>query len=73
LATARRDFPWLGAERFRDIAKGLSWLEDEIRGFRTSGLVLLMQYALALKSEALHLVDRTSEALETINRAELNG
>ena len=32
--------------------------------------MLLVPYLLALKAEALHLADRTSEALEAINEAE---
>jgi hypothetical protein len=38
--------------------------------FRAAGLVLGLPGYLALKAEALHLADRTSEALEAINEAE---
>jgi hypothetical protein len=35
-----------------------------------TGTVLALPYYLGLKAEALHLADRTSEALEVINEAE---
>jgi hypothetical protein len=35
-----------------------------------TGAVLGLSYYLSLKAEALHLADRTSEALEAINEAE---
>jgi hypothetical protein len=41
-----------------------------IRDFRATGSVLVLPYFLTLKAEALHLADRTSEALEAINEAE---
>jgi adenylate cyclase len=53
-----------------NIAEGISWIEDGITDSRTTGLILLMQYSLALKAEALHLAERTSEALQTITEAE---
>jgi hypothetical protein len=46
-----------------DTAKGIPWIEQGIKDFRTTGLVLAMPYYLLLKAEALHLADRTSEAL----------
>jgi adenylate cyclase len=51
-------------------AEGLAWIEDGIRDWRATGAILLVPYYLALKAEALHLADRTSEALEAINEAE---
>src|SRR4030095_5130219 len=52
-----------------DIRGGISWIEDGMAGFcgpaRTP-----RPFVLALKAEALHLADRTSEALETIKEAE---
>jgi predicted ATPase len=53
-----------------DAAEGLAWIEDGLRDYRATGSMLRMPYFLALKAEALHLVDRTSEALETIAEAE---
>jgi predicted ATPase len=51
-------------------AEGLPWIEDGIRDCRATGSVLTLPYYLALKAEALHLADRTSEALEAIKEAE---
>jgi adenylate cyclase len=51
-------------------AEGIPWIEQGIRDFRATGSMLLVPYLLALKAEALHLADRTSEALEAINEAE---
>ncbi len=42
--------------------EGISWIEDAIRDYRA--------YCLALKAEALHLADRTAEALEAVAEAE---
>ena len=49
---------------------GIAWIEDGIVDWRAIGSNLLMPYWLALKAEALHLADRTSEALEAIKEAE---
>jgi len=51
-------------------AEGIPWIEQGIRDFRTMGLVLGLPGHLARKAEALHLADRTSEALGAINEAE---
>jgi predicted ATPase len=51
-------------------AEGISWIEDGIRDYRATGSMLRLPYFLALKAEALHLADRTSEALEAIKEAE---
>jgi tetratricopeptide (TPR) repeat protein len=51
-------------------AEGIPWIEQGIRDFRATGGVLGLPYHLAQKAEALHLADRTSEALEAINEAE---
>ena len=40
------------------------------RTIRATGSMLWLPYLLALKAEALHLADRTSEALEAIKEAE---
>ncbi len=51
-------------------AEGISWIENGIGDYRATGSILDMPFLLALKAEALHLADRTSEALETIREAE---
>jgi predicted ATPase len=53
-----------------DTAEGISWIEQGIRDFRATGSVLNLPSHLARKAEALHLADRTFEALEAINEAE---
>jgi hypothetical protein len=45
-------------------------IEQGIRNLRETGTVLALPHYLARKAEALHLADRTSEALEAINEAE---
>jgi serine/threonine protein kinase/tetratricopeptide (TPR) repeat protein len=52
-------------------AEGITWIEQGIRDIRATGTVLGLPYYLALKAEALHLADRTAEALEAINEAEV--
>jgi serine/threonine protein kinase/predicted ATPase len=52
-----------------DTAEGILWIEEGIRDFRATGTVLYLPYHLTLRAEALHLADRTSEALEAINEA----
>jgi predicted ATPase len=51
-------------------AEGIPWIEQGIRDYRATGSVLAMPSFLARKAEALHLADRTSEALEAIIEAE---
>ena len=51
-------------------AEGIPWIEQGITYFRATGSILALPRDLAKKAEALHLADRTSEALETINEAE---
>jgi tetratricopeptide (TPR) repeat protein len=51
-------------------AEGISLIEQGIRDLRATGTVLALPHYLARKAEALHLADRTSEALEAINEAE---
>jgi predicted ATPase len=60
---------WAGAAS-GEIAEGISWIEDGIRSHRATGSTLGLPYGLALKAEALHLADRTFEALEAIKEAE---
>jgi hypothetical protein len=50
--------------------EGISWIEDGIGDYKATGSMIHMPYFLALKVEALHLADRTSEALEAIADAE---
>ncbi|MBV8278054.1 MAG: protein kinase [Verrucomicrobia bacterium] len=49
---------------------GIACLEDGISNYRSSGAVLAAPFYLGLKAEALHLAQRTSEALEVISEAE---
>jgi tetratricopeptide (TPR) repeat protein len=51
-------------------AEGILWIEQGIRDFRATGAVLGLPMYLARKAQALHLADRTPEALEAINEAE---
>ena len=51
-------------------AEGIPWIEQGIRDYRATGSVLSLPTSLAQKAEALHLADRTSEALEAITEAE---
>jgi len=51
-------------------AEGIALIEDGIRDYRATGSMLRMPYYLALKAEALHLANRTLEALEAIKEAE---
>jgi serine/threonine protein kinase len=55
---------------FGNTTEGISWIEQGIRDYRAAGTVLGMPGYLARKAEALHLADRTSEALEALNEAE---
>jgi hypothetical protein len=50
-------------------AEGIPGIEQGIRDLRATGTVLSLPFHLAHKAEALHLADRTSEALEAINEA----
>jgi len=53
-----------------DTAQGILWTEQGLRDYRATGAVLGIPFRLTLKAEALHLADRTSEALEAINEAQ---
>ena len=55
---------------FGDTDEGISWIEAGIKDYRATGSMAMMPYFLARKAEALHLADRTSEALEAIKEAE---
>jgi len=56
--------------RSGDAAQGISWIEEGIEDFRATGVTLAVPYWLALKAEALHVAERTSEALGAISEAE---
>ena len=51
-------------------AEGLAWIERGIEDLRATGWMLYQPCLLALKAEALHLADRTPEALEAVKEAE---
>src|SRR5262249_19920905 len=51
-------------------AEGVSRIEDGIRDYRAIGAMVSLPTLLGIKAEALHLADRTSEALQAINEAE---
>jgi predicted ATPase len=53
-----------------DTAKGIPWIEQGIRDYRANGTTLVVPSLLGLKAEALHLADRTPEALEAIKEAQ---
>ena len=50
--------------------EGISSIEDRIEDYRATGWMVFLPIFLALKAEALHLADRTFEALEAIKEAE---
>jgi tetratricopeptide (TPR) repeat protein len=52
-----------------DTTEGIPRIEQGIRDLRATGSMLDLSAHLAKKAEALHLADRTSEALEAINEA----
>jgi len=53
-----------------ETAEGISWIEEGIGNYRATGSMLDMPFLVALKAEALHLADRTSDALEAITEVE---
>ena len=80
LSTRQSFALWLaGGEVFRgwarsasgSAAEGLAWIEKGIADWRANGSMWSVPYFLALKAEALHLANRTREALEAIREAEL--
>jgi tRNA A-37 threonylcarbamoyl transferase component Bud32 len=52
-----------------DTAEGIPWIEQRIRDYRATGLMLRMPYFLAQKAEALYFSGRASEALQAISEA----
>jgi predicted ATPase len=53
-----------------DTDQGISWIENGMRDYRAIGTILGVPFYLALKAEALHLANRTLEALEAIKEAD---
>jgi predicted ATPase len=51
-------------------AEGIQWIEQGMRDALAIGSMLNLPYLLGLKAEALHLADRTSEAVRAIREAE---
>jgi predicted ATPase len=79
LSTRHQFASWLaGGAIFRgwarsicgDTAQGISWIEEGIDHWRATGAVISLPYYLGIKAEALHLAERTSEALEATREAE---
>ena len=56
---------------FGEAVEGISWIENGIEDYRANGAMIAMPLWLALKAEALHLADRTAEALEAVREAEV--
>jgi len=54
---------------FGDTTEGISWIENGIRNYRATGAILRVPFFLAIRAEALHLADRSYEALEAIREA----
>ena len=53
-----------------DTDQGISWIEDGIEDHRATGAILGVPSFLAMKAQALHLANRTSEALAAIKEAD---
>jgi predicted ATPase len=53
-----------------DSTEGISWIEQGIKDYRAAGALVGLSVWLALKAEALYLMDRTCEALEAIAEAQ---
>ena len=53
-----------------DTAVGISWIKEGIKDLWEIGTTLVIPFLRALKAEALHLADRTSEALQAIKEAD---
>jgi serine/threonine protein kinase/tetratricopeptide (TPR) repeat protein len=51
-------------------AEGIPWIDDGMEDYRATGAILELPYFLAMRAEALHQANRTSEALEAIREAE---
>jgi serine/threonine protein kinase len=53
-----------------DGASGILWIKHGLEDWRTACSVMTVPFWIALEAEALHLADRTSEALASIKEAE---
>jgi predicted ATPase len=53
-----------------DTVEGVSLIEDGLGDYSATGSLIGLPFFLVLKAEALHLADRTSQALEVIREAE---
>src|SRR5215467_14456104 len=53
-----------------DLVEGISRIEEGLKDTRATGVMLTVPFLLALKAEALHLANRTAEALEAIREAD---
>jgi predicted ATPase len=53
-----------------DTAQGIAWMENGIRDYRATGSIVVVPCWLVMKAEALHLANRTSEALAAIAEAQ---
>ena len=53
-----------------DTDQGIASIDDGIRDYRATGSILITPCWLVLKAEALHLANRTSEALAALEEAE---
>ena len=53
-----------------DAAQGIAWIDDGIRDYRATGSILGVPCWFVLKAEALHLANRTPEALGALKEAE---
>ena len=54
-----------------DTAVGISWIKEGIKDLWEVGTTPVIPFLLALKAEALHLADRTSEVLQAIKQADV--
>jgi hypothetical protein len=50
--------------------QGIAWIEEGIKDYRAIGTILGVPSFLAIKAQALHLANRTSEALAAIKEAD---
>jgi hypothetical protein len=66
---------WRGWARsaLGDTVVSFPWIEQGIRDARATGAILSLPLFLALKAEVLHLTNRTSDALDTIEEAQATG
>ncbi|HYZ73949.1 MAG TPA: hypothetical protein VE641_12770, partial [Chthoniobacterales bacterium] len=53
-----------------DTDQGIAWIDNGIRDYRATGSILITPCWLVLKAEALHLANRTADALAAITEAE---